>query len=140
MATSDKRKTSKRSAEVAKRNKKIADAYEDGATVPELSESFSLSTIMVYRYLKALGVALRQSQTRRPIAREMPEEVKALLADNYREDMALKEAERIAKMMAYRPPTWRRCALQRHVARVLAVRGGERIEFMDRNPVAGVFR
>ena len=70
----------------------------------------------------------------------MPEEVKAMLAERHRQKMADDEAERIAKMKAYRPLTWRRRALAQYVARVLAVRGGERMDFMDRNPVAEVFR
>ena len=133
-----KPKTSKRSAEVAKRNKKIAAAYADGASVPELSEQFSLSTIMVYRYLKALGVSLRV-RPGRPTA-PMSEEVKAILAEGRKEKMAVDEAKRIAKMRAYRPPTWRRRELELYVARVLAVRGGERMAFMDLNPIKEVFR
>ena len=135
MAPTPKKVKAKR---LAKRNKAIAAAYVDGATVPELSKEFDLSTIMVYRYLKALGVTLRQ-KPKRPMA-HMSDEVKATLAEGHAQNMAVAEAERIVKMKAYRPPTWRRTALKRHVVRVLAVQGGERLDFMDRNPIAGVFR
>ena len=135
MAPTPKKVKAKR---LAKRNKAIAAAYVDGATVAELSEEFDLSTIMVYRYLKALGVTLRQ-KPKRPTA-HMSDEVKATLAEGHAQNMAAAEAERIVKMKAYRPPTWRRRELELYVARVLAVRGGERMAFMDLNPIKEVFR
>ncbi len=124
--------------QLATRNKAIAAAYVDGATIPQLSDEFELSTIMVYRYLKALGVTLRR-KPRRPME-PMSDGVKAILAEGHAENMAVAEAERIVKMRAYRPPTWRRSALARYVASVLAVQGGERLDFMERNPITGVFR
>ncbi len=63
---------SERSKAVAARNTKIAAAYNKGATVPELSTKFSLSTIMVYRYLKALGVTLRPRAAAKPKATPKP--------------------------------------------------------------------
>ncbi|KKM76692.1 hypothetical protein LCGC14_1377650 [marine sediment metagenome] len=63
MAPTPKKVKAKR---LAKRNKAIAAAYVDGATVAELSEEFDLSTIMVYRYLKALGVTLRPRAAAKP--------------------------------------------------------------------------
>ncbi len=70
----------------------------------------------------------------------MTEETKAYLAERRRQEKADEEAERIEKMEAYVAPTWRVRELDLYVRRVLAVSGGARLEFMERNPVGGIFQ
>ena len=70
----------------------------------------------------------------------MAETKKAELAERRRKKKAADEAERAATMTAYKAPTWRRRELQMHVDQVLALSGGERLLFMESNPVGSIFR
>ena len=91
---------SKRSAAVATRNAKIVAAYNKGATAAQLSEKFNLSTIMVYRYLKALGVSLRPRAAAKPKVAKATKADKAKAAKNAKVSKAAiaKGAKELEKM------------------------------------------
>lgn len=74
---------------------------------------------------------------------KMPEETKALLAQNRKDKRERESKQRLQRMAEGNrngAPSWRELQLRRYILRVLALKGHARLEFMEAHPISGLFR